>query len=184
MRFKTQMIRSVLIVGTILLVSPLYGVSAHAVDAASFFRKDKTVWSNKAVSSSRSVRRSTRSRATGLLRLRGSRGRFAAAERRAGVPIRVALAVIAVESRGNCRAVGRRGELGPLQIKPQTARGLGFRGSNAALRSCGAGLYWGMKHLAISYRKCGSAVLHNKGLAGSCRGTAYSRKVRQLARRI
>lgn len=175
----------------ICLVSiPLLGLPAQAEDAAAFFRKDKNLWSRQAgigspvVGNPAQRQKAGRAGRTSKIKLRGSKSRFASAARRAGVPVRIALAVIAVESRGNCRAVGRRGELGPLQIKPRTARGLGYRGSNAALRSCGAGLYWGMKHLAISYRKCGSAVLHNKGLAGSCRATGYSRKVMQLASRV
>lgn len=162
---------------------------SKAEDAAAFFRKDKTGWnagrSDSAKPATKAKRRAAKPRRKGGgVALSGSRARFAAAARRHGVPVRLALAVIATESRGNCRAVGRRGELGPLQIKPRPARGLGYRGPASALRSCGAGLYWGMKHLAISYRKCGSAVLHNKGLAGSCSHTAYSRKVIRLASRI
>ncbi|MCC2098963.1 MAG: lytic transglycosylase domain-containing protein [Hyphomicrobiales bacterium] len=182
---------------------PFTTFSSHAEDAAAFFRKDKANWSASAPatasgpssgtaksgrvaqSQARTSRKAARrSSSRSGVTLRGSRARFAAAARREGVPVRLALAVIATESRGNCRAVGRRGELGPLQIKPRTARGLGYRGPASALRSCGAGLYWGMKHLALSYRKCGSAVLHNKGLAGSCRRTAYSVKVMRLASRM
>jgi soluble lytic murein transglycosylase-like protein len=185
--------------GILLRASAVFGIIAaaftfttdpsRAEDAAAFFRKDKTGWSAAPTASAKPAANSKRRVAKrrhkgGGVALRGSRTRFVAAARQHGVPVRLALAVIATESRGNCRAVGRRGELGPLQIKPRTARGLGYRGPASALRSCGAGLYWGMKHLAISYRKCGSAVLHNKGLAGSCSHTAYSRKVIRLASRI
>ena len=173
---------------------PISSISSKAEDAAAFLHKDKSQWSKlhraervqsiRRVSKMRNGSKHKMVRSSGKLRLSGSKALFASAARRAGVPVRMALAVIAVESRGNCRAVGRRGELGPLQIKPRTARGLGYRGSNAALRSCGAGLYWGMKHLAISYRKCRSPVLHNKGLAGSCSRTGYSKMVMRLAGRV
>jgi soluble lytic murein transglycosylase-like protein len=93
---------------------------------------------------------------------------------RHGVPVRLAIAVSHVESRHRCDARGRAGELGPLQVKPATARGLGYRGPASALRSCGPGLEWGMRHLAAAYRKCGSkagaARLHNRGLGSSCSG--------------
>lgn len=93
---------------------------------------------------------------------------------RHGVPVSLALAVARVESNFNCHARGRAGELGPLQIKPATARGLGYRGPVSALRSCGAGLEYGMRHLAVAYRRCGTAHgaarLHQRGLGASCTG--------------
>jgi soluble lytic murein transglycosylase-like protein len=105
----------------------------------------------------------------------------AAAAARHGVPARFAIAVARVESGLRCQARGRAGELGPLQIKPATARGLGYSGPASALNSCGAGLEWGMRHLAVAYRRCGSAAgaaaLHNRGLASSCTRTAYSNSV-------
>ena len=105
-----------------------------------------------------------------------------AAARRHGVPVHVARATVRVESRGQCNARGRAGELGPLQIKLSTARGLGYRGSASALATCGAGLEWGMRHLAVAYRKCGHVGPHNYGLGGGCRRTAYVRKVMMAAR--
>jgi soluble lytic murein transglycosylase-like protein len=105
----------------------------------------------------------------------------AAAAARHGVPARFAIAVARIESGLRCQARGRAGELGPLQIKPATARGLGYSGPASALNSCGAGLEWGMRHLAAAYRRCGSAAgaaaLHNRGLASSCTRTAYSNSV-------
>ncbi len=105
----------------------------------------------------------------------------AAAAARHGVPARLAIAVARIESGLRCQARGRAGELGPLQIKPATARGLGYSGPASALNSCGAGLEWGMRHLAAAYRRCGSAAgaaaLHNRGLASSCTRTAYSNSV-------
>ncbi len=45
---------------------------------------------------------------------------------RHGVPASLALAVARVESNMRCQARGRAGSWGPLQIKPATARGLGY----------------------------------------------------------
>lgn len=110
--------------------------------------------------------------------------RVAEVAARHGVPARFAVAVARVESRLRCQAVGRHGELGPLQIKPATARGLGYTGPTSALNSCGAGLEWGMRHLAIAYQRCGTstgaAALHNRGLASSCTRTAYSNAVARV----
>jgi soluble lytic murein transglycosylase-like protein len=100
---------------------------------------------------------------------------------RQGVPANLAIAVARTESALRCRAVGAAGELGPFQIKPATARGIGYRGPISALNSCGAGITYGLKHLAMGYRKCGThsgaAALHNGGLGASCRATAYTRRV-------
>ena len=104
-----------------------------------------------------------------------------AAARRHGVPVNIARATVRYESRGRCNARGSHGELGPLQIKPSTARGLGFSGPASALATCGAGLEWGMKHLALALRKCGHVGPHNYGLGGGCARTAYVRRVMGFA---
>jgi hypothetical protein len=98
---------------------------------------------------------------------------------RYGVPKFLALKVAKVESSFTCDAEGMAGELGPLQIKPATARMIGYRGVISALRSCGAGLEWGMKHLALAIR-AGGVWKHNQGLAAKVKGPAaaeYERKV-------
>jgi soluble lytic murein transglycosylase-like protein len=97
-----------------------------------------------------------------------------------GVPRNLALSVCRVESHCNYGRVGRAGERGPLQIKLQTARGLGYTGGAAGLNGY-TGAYWGMKHLAIAYKRCGTArgaaKLHNAGLASTCTGSAYASRV-------
>jgi soluble lytic murein transglycosylase-like protein len=98
---------------------------------------------------------------------------------RYGVPKFLALKVAKVESSFTCDAEGKAGELGPLQIKPATARMIGYRGLVSALRSCGAGLEWGMKHLALAIR-AGGIWKHNQGLAAKVKSPAaaeYERKV-------
>lgn len=137
---------------------------------AEFFRSDPYRVGEILPSSSRA-----RSAAARLAPLAGSGApaHFAAAAQRHGVPVSIAMATIRHESGGRCNARGRAGELGPLQIKPATARGLGYSGPTGALATCGAGLEWGMRHLAIAYRKCGHVGPHNYGLGGGCRRTAY-----------
>lgn len=97
-----------------------------------------------------------------------------------GVPRALALAVCRVESHCRYGVSGPGGVHGPLQIKPQTARGLGFNGSAAALRGY-QGAYYGVKHLAIAYKKCGNAAgaakLHQAGLRANCGRSGYSAKV-------
>ena len=97
-----------------------------------------------------------------------------------GVPPALALAVCRVESHCRYGVTGPGGVHGPLQIKHQTARGLGFTGSAAALRGYQGAVY-GVKHLAMAYRKCGSttgaAKLHQAGLRANCGRSAYSAKV-------
>lgn len=85
-----------------------------------------------------------------------------AAERH-GIPVWLGLRVAQIESHLNCFALGSAGELGPLQIKPSTARFLGFNGDDRELRSCGAGLEWGMKHLELALQR-GGVWKHQQGL--------------------
>ncbi len=69
-----------------------------------------------------------------------------------GVPRGLAIKVAKRESGLRCNAFNRAGYYGLFQLYPPTARGLGFRGVNSELLTCGAGLTYGMKHVAICYR--------------------------------
>ena len=89
-----------------------------------------------------------------------------------GVPVKIALSVAHIESGFRCHVIGQAGEVGPLQIKPDSARILGYRGSNKTLRgSCSEQVKWGMLHLKKAYnRSKGSknrvwltAYGHNRG---------------------
>jgi soluble lytic murein transglycosylase-like protein len=86
--------------------------------------------------------------------------------REMGVPIALARKTAKAESSFRCNAVGprtRQGHAqGPLQIMPRSARGLGHKGG--PLNNCGAGLHYGMKHLAMCYRLAGG----NQQLAFRC----------------
>lgn len=71
-----------------------------------------------------------------------------------GVPVALAEAVVRIESRYNPRAMNG-GALGLMQIKHQTARGLGYAGSASGLLDPDTNLRFGMKYLAQAYRLSG-----------------------------
>ncbi|GEM_PF-5311842 len=96
------------------------------------------------------------------------------AARKFGVPVSTALAVCRVESGFRCSARGAAGELGLLQIKPATARSIGYRGPIRNLLRCSTGAYWGMKHLAMAIRR-GGVWKHNAGL--------YAKRPNRMARK-
>jgi soluble lytic murein transglycosylase-like protein len=165
---------SILAAGTVVLVALVIDDTAHAnSDPLAFFHTTETAKSEPAtgVQAVPSVTAPSGGGASAeVLRLADQMG----------VPRGLALAVCNVETRCRYGLVGRQGERGPLQIKLPTARGLGYSGGAAGLNGH-AGAYWGMKHLAEAYRRCGSArgaaKLHQAGLASSCSGSAYASRV-------
>lgn len=74
-----------------------------------------------------------------------------------GVPFKLADAVVRIESRYNPR-VSNGGALGLMQIKPATARGVGFAGSASALYHAETNVTYGMRYLAQAYRMSGGDV--------------------------
>ncbi|HSO46728.1 MAG TPA: transglycosylase SLT domain-containing protein [Rhizobiaceae bacterium] len=114
--------------------------------------------------------------------------KYAAAE---GVPVALAHAVIRVESNYRTNARGRAGEIGLMQIKPATARGMGFSGSAKALYDPATNLRWGMKYLGRAHQlgggeTCGTILRYNAG-HGAKRmnkvSAAYCGKVKRHLRR-
>ena len=96
------------------------------------------------------------------------RSRIAAHAKAAGLPPELAEAVVRHESRFNPKARGRHGEIGLMQIKPQTARGLGYSGTAAGLYDVETNLKWGMAYLAGAYKlaggdTCGTILRYNAG---------------------
>jgi soluble lytic murein transglycosylase-like protein len=71
-----------------------------------------------------------------------------------GIPFALADAVVRIESRYNPGA-SNGGAVGLMQIKPQTARGLGYSGGAAGLKNAETNLTYGMKYLAQAYRMSG-----------------------------
>lgn len=85
----------------------------------------------------------------------------AAAEAR-GVPVRLAMAVARVEGM-SCSKIGRVGERGPMQVRPQTAHGMGLHP-----HSCAQWVDAGVRYLKIAISMhgtgCGGATAYNMGI--------------------
>eukprot|EP01037_Dinobryon_pediforme_P013759 gene13761-13877_t len=87
------------------------------------------------------------------------------------VPAELAAAVVEIESRFNPR-VANHGAMGLMQIKPQTARGVGFSGPTSALYIPEVNLTFGIRYLAQAYRMaegdtCGTLMRYQSGLGTS-----------------
>jgi len=85
-----------------------------------------------------------------------------------GVPEALAHAVISVESNYRPKARGSAGEVGLMQIKPATARMMGYRGSTKALYNPETNIKFGMLYLAKAHElgggtTCGTILKYNAG---------------------
>lgn len=116
--------------------------------------------------------------------LRAIVARHAAAN---GVPFALADAVVRVESRYNPRA-SNAGNYGLMQIRHQTARGMGYSGSAAGLLDAETNARYAVKYLAEAYRlaggdTCRTVMKYQSGhmaqrMSGANR--AYCAKVRTI----
>jgi soluble lytic murein transglycosylase-like protein len=85
-----------------------------------------------------------------------------------GVPVSLAHAVIRVESNYKAKTRGRAGEIGLMQVKLQTARGMGYRGSAKGLYNPSTNLRYGMAYLGAARKLggrsvCGTILKYNAG---------------------
>lgn len=104
-----------------------------------------------------------------------------------GVPANLAHAVISVESNYREDARGTSGEIGLMQIKPATARMLGYTGSAKGLFDPDTNIKWGMKYLAMAHdlgggTTCGTILKYNAGHAATRMNpisAAYCAKVKR-----
>jgi soluble lytic murein transglycosylase-like protein len=114
-------------------------------------RKDKA--SNPVTRSAKVSSRAARALAApaGSEGLKSVVARHAAAN---GVPFALADAVVRIESRYNPRA-SNAGNYGLMQIRHQTARGMGYNGSASGLLDAETNARFGMKYLAHAYRLAG-----------------------------
>ncbi len=85
-----------------------------------------------------------------------------------GVPESLAHAVVRVESNYRPNARGSHGEIGLMQIKPATARMMGYRGSAKGLYDPDTNIKYGMKYLAAAHKlgggsTCGTILKYNAG---------------------
>ena len=104
-----------------------------------------------------------------------------------GVPFSLADAVVRVESRYNPRA-SHAGNYGLMQIRHQTARGMGYSGSASGLLDAETNARYGMKYLALAYKlaggdTCRTVMKYQSGhMASRMSGAnrAYCAKVRTI----
>ena len=110
--------------------------------------------------------------------------RYSAAYR---VPVALANAVIRIESNYRANALGSAGEIGLMQIKPATARMLGYTGTNKGLYNPETNIKWGMKYLGKAHQlgggnTCGTILRYNAGHAAKRMNpvsAAYCSKVKR-----
>jgi soluble lytic murein transglycosylase-like protein len=105
-----------------------------------------------------------------------------------GVPVDLAHAVISVESNYRADARGSAGEIGLMQIKPATARMMGYSGSAQGLFNPETNIKFGMKYLGMAHKlgggaTCGTILRYNAGHAAKRMNpvsSAYCSKVQRL----
>ena len=108
-----------------------------------------------------------------------------------GVPVKVAAAVVEVESGYNPATRGRQGEIGLMQIKLQTARELGYDGTAADLYDPDTNLRYGMMYLAAAQKAgggelCGTMLKYQAGMYAKTTtpaNAAYCAHVQQIIAR-
>jgi len=105
-----------------------------------------------------------------------------------GVPYALARAVVQVESGFRASARGGVGEIGLMQLRKSTARGMGYRGSTRALYNPETNIKYGMRYLGRAYKlggrsTCGAILKYNAGHAAR-RMNPISRRYCSKVRRI
>ena len=85
-----------------------------------------------------------------------------------GVPVSLAHAVIRIESNYRPGIRGRAGEIGLMQVKLQTARGMGYTGSAKGLYNPSTNIRYGMAYLGGARKLggktvCGTILKYNAG---------------------
>lgn len=104
-----------------------------------------------------------------------------------GLQASLAHAVIRVESNYRADARGSAGEIGLMQIKPATARMLGYTGSAKGLFHPETNIKYGLKYLAMAQKlgggtTCGTILRYNAGHAAKRMNpvsAAYCAKVKR-----
>jgi hypothetical protein len=77
---------------------------------------------------------------------------------RTNLPADIAEAVVFVESGYNSAVIGSAGEIGVMQVRPETAAMLGFRGSDAELTEPDVNIHYGVLYLSQAWRLAGGDI--------------------------
>ena len=105
-----------------------------------------------------------------------------------GVPLELAHAVVFSESTYRANARGAAGEIGLMQVRPSTARMMGFSGGSKDLYRPETNIAYGMKYLGKAHEladgdTCGTILRYNAG-HGATRmnpiSQAYCNKVEKI----
>jgi soluble lytic murein transglycosylase-like protein len=85
-----------------------------------------------------------------------------------GVPVKLAHAIVRVESNYRVNARGRAGEIGLMQIKPATAKLMGYSGSTKGLYDPDTNIRYAMRYLGRAHELggktvCGTILKYNAG---------------------
>lgn len=88
--------------------------------------------------------------------------------RQNGVEVALATAIVQIESNFNPRMRGSHGEVGLMQVKPATARMMGYSGSTKGLYDPETNIRIGMKYLALAQTlgggpTCNTILKYNAG---------------------
>jgi soluble lytic murein transglycosylase-like protein len=105
-----------------------------------------------------------------------------------GLPRDFARAIVRLESGWNPQLTGAAGEVGLMQIKHETARYIGYRGSRDELYDPDTNVRWGMKYLADAWKlaqgnHCGTVLRYQAGLQATAMtdaGRAYCARLRKV----
>ena len=108
------------------------------------------------------------------------------------MPVSLAHAVISVESNYRPNTRGSAGEIGLMQIKPATARMMGYTGSASGLFNPETNIKYGMKYLGMAHQlsggtTCGTILRYNAGHAARRMNpvsAAYCSKVKRAPGRL
>jgi soluble lytic murein transglycosylase-like protein len=106
-----------------------------------------------------------------------------------GVPASLAHAVIRVESNYRVDALGSAGEIGLMQIKPATARMLGYSGSSKGLYNPETNIKFGIKYLSMAHKlgggtTCGTILKYNAGHAAKRMNPVSARYCTKVKRHL
>lgn len=93
-----------------------------------------------------------------------------------GLPVALVHRVIIRESRYNPHIIGKGGAMGLMQIKPATARGVGYGGSATGLLDPETNLTYAVRYLAGAYRLADGN--HARAVSYYARGYYYAAKHR------
>lgn len=105
------------------------------------------------------------------------------------VPVKLAFAVVRVESNYRAGVTGPSGSVGLMQIKHATARSMGYRGSRKALYNPETNVKYGMKYLGRAYRLakgniCGTILRYNAGLGARRMNPISARYCKKVLRMV